>query len=261
MAGTALTADAAGGTCPPLPDLTITRHTVNHPAHIPVSDHSPGHPAPFHRPPGSLRAHFGRTAPQAHGQGTNVLVQSEGWATVGASLREFRGPRRIPVCSHWPVPPVRPWWDCSSPRSCGSRWRSGGGGRRADACGGGWAARRQEPEEQVRQARADGHAEAQAEFAEWLKDAEPRVLRARSTMRQAERERARAEAELGAVRGELRQPGEENDGGCRGGGSGGMGGTALRRAGGTGYRRADPRRTPRRCCPGPCVADDVRVQS
>ncbi|MGC0377982.1 hypothetical protein [Streptomyces sp. SAI-229] len=66
-----------------------------------------------------------------------------------------------------------------------------------------WAARCQELEEQVRQARADGHAEAQAEFAERLKDAELRVMRAQSTMRQAEQERARAEELLAQAQMEL----------------------------------------------------------
>ena len=57
-----------------------------------------------------------------------------------------------------------------------------------------------ELEGQVRRARAEGRAAAQAEFAEKLKDAELRVLRARSTMRQAEEERGRAEALLARAR-------------------------------------------------------------
>ncbi|MFI5566145.1 hypothetical protein ACIA6T_01950 [Streptomyces sp. NPDC051740] len=66
-----------------------------------------------------------------------------------------------------------------------------------------WAARCQELEEQVRRARAEGRAEAQAEFAEKLKDAELRVMRAQSTMRQAEEERARAETLLAQAQEEL----------------------------------------------------------
>ncbi|MDT0398121.1 MULTISPECIES: hypothetical protein [Streptomyces] len=60
-----------------------------------------------------------------------------------------------------------------------------------------------ELEGQVRRARAEGRAAAQAEFAEKLKDAELRVLRARSTMRQAEEERGRAEALLARAQEEL----------------------------------------------------------
>ncbi|MFC5956084.1 DUF397 domain-containing protein [Streptomyces pratens] len=57
-----------------------------------------------------------------------------------------------------------------------------------------WTARCEELEEQVKRARAEGRAEAQAEFARRLQDAELRVMRAQSTMRQAEEERAKAEA-------------------------------------------------------------------
>ncbi|MFE9969898.1 hypothetical protein ACFYRD_03840 [Streptomyces hirsutus] len=66
-----------------------------------------------------------------------------------------------------------------------------------------WAAHCQELEEQVGRARAEGRAEARAEFAEKLKDAELRVIRAQSTMRQAEEERARAEALLAQAQEEL----------------------------------------------------------
>lgn len=66
-----------------------------------------------------------------------------------------------------------------------------------------WAARCQELEEQVGRAKAEGRAEAQAEFAEKLKDAELRIMRARSTMRRAEEERARAEALLAQAQEEL----------------------------------------------------------
>ncbi|MGC9381824.1 hypothetical protein [Streptomyces sp. MH13] len=59
-----------------------------------------------------------------------------------------------------------------------------------------WAARCQELEEKARKARTEGRAEAYAEFAERLKDAELRVMRAQRTVRQAEEERARAEALL-----------------------------------------------------------------
>ncbi|MFE9935692.1 hypothetical protein [Streptomyces hirsutus] len=66
-----------------------------------------------------------------------------------------------------------------------------------------WTARCEELEEQVKRVRAEGRAEAQAEFAKGLQDAELRVMRARSTMRQAEEERAKAEALLAQAQEEL----------------------------------------------------------
>ncbi len=76
-----------------------------------------------------------------------------------------------------------------------------------------WAARCQELEEKARRAKAEGRAEAHAEFTERLRDAELRVMRARSTMRQAEEERARAEALLAQAQQELarRRRGGEQD--------------------------------------------------
>ncbi len=66
-----------------------------------------------------------------------------------------------------------------------------------------WSARCQELEEKVRRARSEGRAEAQAEFAERLRDAELRVMQAQRTMRQAEEERAKAEALLAQAQREL----------------------------------------------------------
>ncbi|WP_121746462.1 hypothetical protein [Streptomyces sp. E2N166] len=66
-----------------------------------------------------------------------------------------------------------------------------------------WAARCKDLEEQVRRANTEGRAEARAEFAEKLKDAELRIMRAQSTMRQAEEERARAEVLLAQAQEEL----------------------------------------------------------
>lgn len=66
-----------------------------------------------------------------------------------------------------------------------------------------WAARCQELEEQVRRARSEGRAQAQAEFAEKLQNAELRVMQAQRTMRQAEEERARAEKMLAQAQQEL----------------------------------------------------------
>ncbi|MEY9489310.1 hypothetical protein RKD26_005104 [Streptomyces calvus] len=76
-----------------------------------------------------------------------------------------------------------------------------------------WAARCQELEEKARRAKAEGRAEAHAEFTERLRDAELRVMRAQSTMRQAEEERARAEALLAQAQQELarRRRGGEQD--------------------------------------------------
>ncbi|MEV7859388.1 hypothetical protein AB0O86_11260 [Streptomyces hirsutus] len=68
-----------------------------------------------------------------------------------------------------------------------------------------WAARCQELEEQVRRAKSEGRAEAQAEFAKRLQDAELRVMQAQRVMREAEEERARAEAMLAQAQQELAQ--------------------------------------------------------
>ncbi|MGX2994026.1 hypothetical protein JNUCC64_06935 [Streptomyces sp. JNUCC 64] len=64
-------------------------------------------------------------------------------------------------------------------------------------------ARCQELEEQARRAKAEGRAEAHAEFAERLRGAELHVIQAQRTMRQAEEERARAEALLAQAQREL----------------------------------------------------------
>ncbi|MFJ8190231.1 hypothetical protein ACIQ8D_10730 [Streptomyces sp. NPDC096094] len=66
-----------------------------------------------------------------------------------------------------------------------------------------WAARCQELEEKARRAKAEGRAEAHAEFAQKLRDAELRVMQAQRTMRQAEEERRRAEALLAQAQQEL----------------------------------------------------------
>ncbi|MFC8389968.1 hypothetical protein [Streptomyces sp. NPDC057238] len=63
-----------------------------------------------------------------------------------------------------------------------------------------WAARCRELEEQVRNARAEGRAEARAEFAKRLRDAELRAVRAERIMREAEEKRARAEEMLARAR-------------------------------------------------------------
>ncbi|MEF9903132.1 hypothetical protein [Streptomyces sp. P9-A2] len=62
-----------------------------------------------------------------------------------------------------------------------------------------WAARCRELEEQVDHARAEGRAEARAEFAERLRDAELRVAR---VLKEAEEERTRLEVELARAQGE-----------------------------------------------------------
>lgn len=66
-----------------------------------------------------------------------------------------------------------------------------------------WAARCQELEEKARRAKAEGRAEAHAEFAQKLRDAELRVMQAQRTMRQAEEERRKAEALLAQAQQEL----------------------------------------------------------
>jgi len=66
-----------------------------------------------------------------------------------------------------------------------------------------WAARCEELEEQARRAKAEGRAEAHAEFAEKLRDAELRVIQAQRMMREAEEERAKAEALLTQAQQEL----------------------------------------------------------
>ncbi|MGK5638967.1 hypothetical protein ACSNOK_11745 [Streptomyces sp. URMC 126] len=66
-----------------------------------------------------------------------------------------------------------------------------------------WAARCQELEEQARKAKAEGRAEAYAEFTERLRNAELRVMQAQRTMRQAEEQRAKAETLPAHARQEL----------------------------------------------------------
>ncbi|MFE0422115.1 hypothetical protein [Streptomyces sp. NPDC058953] len=64
-------------------------------------------------------------------------------------------------------------------------------------------ARCEELEEKARRAKAEGRAEAHAEFTERLRNAELSVIKAQRTMRQAEEERAKAEALLARARQEL----------------------------------------------------------
>lgn len=66
-----------------------------------------------------------------------------------------------------------------------------------------WAARCAELEEQTKRAKAEGRAEAHAEFAGRLKDAELRVMQAQRMMREAEEARGKAEALLTQAQQEL----------------------------------------------------------